>query len=259
MRRLTKIEWDAVVAAHAEIFQVVRSFDRFLRFAWMDLEAARTALLEEWSVGPRDRGTASLLEYRLLSFSTALKMYDTYVTAEVNRREDAYLKSVARGLFTELYDSSQGYRVVFCLRNAFQHGVRNLVRLSGGGRLVGDSLTDVEAHLHAYLIRDAFASSGANSTVRKEVRDAEAEFEILGLCADAYAGVQRLHARLTPLLHPNAPAAARVLLGYMREIGNERAHFHEYPEGAPHQPLSTRTLDPEGFDYVVAQAGGRTA
>lgn len=190
----------------------------------------------------------------MLGFSTSLWLYNEYVTAEVNRRGDEDLKKVVGGLFSETYDSSQAYRLVYSLRNAFQHGVRNLINSRGTHRLVNGRGPETETELHCEIVKDVFIASKANATVRNEVREIEGNPDILGLCDDAFAAVQRLHAGLTPLLHPHAHAAALLLLDYMREIGNERAHFHKYPMGASTMPVIT-SLGREEFEWVVRETG----
>lgn len=253
VRRLTDDQWDAVIAAHNEVHQVVQSFDRFLSFAWQDLQAARRDAIER-AIPERDGSIGSLLEYRVLGYSTALWLYDEYVTAEVNRRGDEDLKKAVGALFSDTYDSSQAYRLVYSLRNVFQHGVRNLIKVRGTHRLVNGRGPETETELHSEIVKDAFIASKANATVRNEVREMEGAPDILALCDEAYAAVQRLHVDLVPLLHPHAPAAALLLMDYMREIGNERAHFHKYPVGAPTKPVIT-SLSREDFEWVVRETG----
>lgn len=253
VRQLTDEEWDAVIAAHGEVHQVVQSFDRFLSFAWQDLQAARRDAIDR-AIPERDGSIGSLLEYRVLGYSTALWLYEEYVIAEVNRRKDEDLKEAVRALFSDTYDSSQAYRLVYSLRNGLQHGVRNLIAFRGTHRLVNGQGPETETKLHGKIVKESFIASKANATVRNEVREMEGDPEFLALCDEAYAAVQRLHVDLTPLLHPHAPAAARLLIDYMREIGNERAHFHEYPVGVPTKPQIT-TLGREEFEWVVRDTG----
>jgi hypothetical protein len=67
-----------------------------------------------------------------------------------------------------------------------------------------------------------------------------------------------LHTRLDPLLHPGAPAAAQLLIQYIRELRGDRPYFHEYIRGFPTRGiLGTKTLDRNGFEYVAQQAGVR--
>jgi hypothetical protein len=84
------------------------------------------------------------------------------------------------------------------------------------------------------------------------------DMDLFELGEEAFAEVQMLHARLAPLLHPEAPAAAQLLIQYIKEVGGERPHFHEYIRGLPTKGiLGTTTLDRGGFDYVAQQAGKR--
>ncbi|UIK88345.1 hypothetical protein [Arthrobacter polaris] len=49
-----------------------------------------------------DEWMAQLIEYRILNYSTALKLYDEHVTAEVNRTGDEELKARVAAEFSEL-------------------------------------------------------------------------------------------------------------------------------------------------------------
>lgn len=191
-------------------------------------------------------------------FSTALKMYDEYVAAHVNRMEDETLKQKVGTASSELYGNSFGYRLIYSMRNAIQPGVGNLIRLEGAARLVRGSDTEVESELHIYLQREAFDASKANAAVRKQVRELNDDLDLLPICQEAYAGVRALHARLTTLIHPGAPATVHLLRQYIEEVGRERVHFHEYIRGlAAKGTLETMTLDREGFTYVIAETGGQ--
>lgn len=260
VRDLDRDEWDASVAAHATIYKRTKDVDRFPSFAWDDLQAARSELhrrlhrkdarLDDWM--------PPLVEYRVLGYSTALWMYYEYILAEVNRRGDETLKQTIKAAFSDLYDRSRGYRIVFCLRNAFQHGVRDLVGVWAHVAFADGSDTELVSASKAPLDKEKFAASKANAKVRGEVR-ALADDEVVdlfALCEEAHAGVRELHSRIVPLLHPDAPTAARLLADYMREAGYERPHFHAALRGVPHAVVSMHKLDVTGFNYVVEQIGG---
>lgn len=259
VRELTMEEFDAAVEAHGEVYRVTHSYDRFLTFAWHDLQEAIAALDAQLNDrGLIDGDTVPLLEYRLVVFSTALKMYGEYVTAHVNRTNDPALKQNVRSAFSELYDRSFGYRLIYAMRNAVQHGVGSLIRFEGRARLVGDSDTEVESESHIYLQKDVFGASKAKAVVRQQVRELDDDLDLIPLCRDAYSGVQELHARLIPMLHQGVPSAVRLLRQYIDEVGRESAHFHEYVRGLPAKGvLETLTLDREGFAYVIGETGGR--
>ena len=122
---------------------------------------------------------APLIEYRIVNYSTALKLYYEYVTAEVNRAGDDDLKARVVAAFSELYDRSFGYRLIYSLRNAFQHGVRGLVSLRMTARLADGSDTERESEAHAHLEKDAFASGRGNAAVRQQVRELDDRFQAL--------------------------------------------------------------------------------
>jgi hypothetical protein len=130
VRELSTEEWDAAIAAHREIYRFTRGLDRFPSFAWGDLRGARDELLRQlqertWP----DEWMSQLIEYRILNYSTALKLYHEHVTAQVNRTGDEFLKTQVAMAFSESYDRSFGYRLIYSMRNAFQHGVHGLMSL----------------------------------------------------------------------------------------------------------------------------------
>lgn len=158
--------------------------------------------------------------------------------------------------FSELYDRSFGYRLIYSMRNAFQHGARGLVSLQMTARLADGSDTERESEAHVHLKKDAFAAGHGNAAVRQQVREMDDDVDLFELGEEAFAEVQMLHALLAPLLHPEAPAAAQLLIQYIKEIGGERPHFHEYIRGLPMKGiLGTTTLDRGGFDYVTRLTG----
>lgn len=259
VRELSAEEWDAATAAHRDVYSLTRGFDAFPSWAWGDLRNARDELLRqlreqtqpnEW-MGP-------LIEYRILSYSTALKLYKEHVTAQANRIGDAELQDRVAAAFSEVYDRSFGYRLIYSMRNAFQHGVRGLLSLHMAARLAEGSDSGRESEAHAHLEKEVFADSRSNAAVRRQVRDMHGDIDLFELGEEAFAEVEMLHARLAPLLHPGAPAAARLIIQYIKELGGERPHFHEYIRGLPAKAILGMTaLDRVGFDYVVKQAGGR--
>lgn len=257
VRRLPPEEWQSVAEALAVVDSVVRSYDRFLTTAWADLEKAHQYVLDQAVVSRHlVLDALGVLEYRLLGFSTAIRLYETYITAEANRARDGSVSAAIRSIFSERYDASQAYRVIYHLRNAFQHGVRDLVGGTVSARLVEASSTEtVESQVHVILRREVFARSGANAAVRKEVREMDADPDIVAMCVEAYSGIQDLHERVIPILHRDGPIAARTLMAYVREVGNENPHFHQYDEARPLESTRIRELDSKGFRYVIAVEG----
>lgn len=256
IRELSPEEWDLAIAAHRDIYRLTRGVDRFVSFAWGDLRNARDELLRQlreqtWP----DEWMAPTIEYRILGFSTALRLYHEYVTAQLNRTHDDERRDRVSAVFSEAYDGSFAYRLLYSMRNAFQHGV-HLVSLRMAARIVNSTDTQRESEVRAQLNKGTFTASRANAAVRQEVSKLDDDIDLMTLAEEAFAEVQALRARLTPLVHPEAPAAAQVLIQYIEEIGGERPHFHEYIRGLPTKGiLGTTTLDRGGFDYVARQAG----
>lgn len=259
VRELSREVWDAAKAAHGDIYSFTRGLDGFPSFAWGDLRSAidelRRQMREE---AAPDEWMVPLVEYRILSYSTALKLYQEHVTAQVNRTDDVELKAQVAKEFSEVYDRSFAYRLIYSMRNAFQHGVRGLVTLSMTARLVEGSSTETESEVHAYLVKNNFAASRANAAVRRQVRETDNDIDLFKFSEESFGEVQTLHARLAPLLHPEAPAAAQLLFQYFEELGGDRPHFHEYIRGLPIQGLlGITTLDRVGLEYVARQGGAR--
>jgi len=261
VRELSLEEWEAAVKAHSEIYRRTQDVDRFPAFAWGELLIVRDELLRQLLANTHpDEWVVPLLEYRILNFSTAVKLYHEHITATVNRTKNEDLKNQVASAFSQLYDTSLGYRISYSMRNAFLHEGRALLSLQMTARLVDGSNTEKEAEAHAYLDKDAFGATGTNATVRKQVRESDGDLDLLELGEEAFTGLQELHAYLSPLLHPNAPAAAQLLSKYIKEAGWQVAHFHEYIRGLPTRGvLDTRTLDRLGFEYVAHQAGVKTS
>lgn len=259
VRELSTDEWDAAIAAHGNVYSLTRGLDGFPSFAWGDLRNARDELLRQLRDQTRpSEWMAQLIEYRIINYSTALKLYHEYVSAQVKRTADDDVKGQVEAAFSETYDRSFGYRLMYTMRNAFQHGVRGLVSLRMTARLAAGSDTERELEAYAHLEKVAFAASRANAAVRRQVREVDDDIDLFELGEEASAEVRALHARLTPLLHPGAPAAAQLLMQYIEELGGERPHFHMYVRGLPTRGLlETRSLDRVGFDYVARQAGKR--
>jgi hypothetical protein len=259
VRELSTKEWDAAIAAHRDVYRFTRGLDGFPLFAWGDLRNARDELLRQLREQTRPHEwMAPLIEYRILNYSTALKLYDEHVTAQVNRTDDGELKARVAAAFSEVYDRSFGYRLIYSMRNAFQHGVRDLLSLRMTARLADGPDTERESEAYAYLKKDAYAAGRSNAAVRQQVREMDDDIDLFELGEEAFAEVQMLHARLAPMLYPRAPAAAQLLNRYIKETGGERPHFHEYIRGLPTKGiLGITTLDRGGFDYVARQAGKR--
>jgi hypothetical protein len=258
VRELTTAEWNAATEAHREIYTSTRGLDGFPSFAWGDLRNARDELLRQLKVqASPDEWMTTLLEYRILNYSTALKLYHEYVTAQVNRTGDEKVKARVEAEFSSLYDRSFGYRLIFSMRNAFQHGVRGLVSLRATVRLVDGSDTELESEAHAYLAKDVFAAGRSNAAVRRQVRGIDDDIDLFELSEEVFGEIQSLHTRLAPLIHPRAPAAAQLLIQYINELGGERPHFHKYVRGNPTKILEVNTLERGGFEYVARQAGAR--
>ncbi|WP_380167748.1 hypothetical protein [Jannaschia sp. R86511] len=260
LRTLSREEGHAVAEAHDEVYRATRGIDGYLAFAWGDLRNARDEVLRQMHQDSRPHEwMPPLINYRIINFSAALKMYYEYTVARVNRTKDTDLKTKVLAEFSDTYDSSFQYRLAFSLRNALQHGEPNLVSLTMTTRVAGDGET-TEAEVQAHLNKDAFIATRANAAVRREVGDTRSEIDLFECAENAYARFEDLHSRLVPMLHPSAAAAAALIARYVRENNGERPHFHEYIRGLPTRGLlQTKTLDTAGFEYVASQAGREVA
>jgi hypothetical protein len=122
-------------------------------------------------------------------------------------------------------------------------------------RLVDGSDTEREAEAQALLEKDTFAAGRGNAAVRRQVREMHDDIDLFELGEEAFAEIWTLHARLTSLLHPGAPAAAQLLIQYIEELGGERPHSPRVlswtpPEGNPGHdgpgPCRVRLCRPTG-------------
>ncbi|SFP67729.1 hypothetical protein SAMN05660464_3888 [Geodermatophilus dictyosporus] len=203
-------EWDAAMAAHGNVYSLTRGLDGFPSFAWGDLRNARDELLRQLRDQTRpSEWMAQLIEYRIINYSTALKLYHEHVSAQVKRTADDDVKGQVEAAFSETYDRSFGYRLMYWMCNAFQHGVRGLVSLQMTARPAAGSDTERESEAYAHLEKVAFAASRANAAVRRQIREVDDDIDLFELGEEAFAEARALNARLTPLLHPGAPAAAQ--------------------------------------------------
>lgn len=181
--------------------------------------------------GSPDEWMLPLIEYRILNYSTALKLYHEHVTAQMNRTVEEKLMTRAEAEFSEPYDRSFGYRLINSMRNAFRHGVRGLVNFGMTARLADGSHTERGSMAHAQLSKEAFVASRSNAAVRRQVREMEDAIDLFELNEEAFGEVQILHTRLVPLLRPGAPAAAQLLFRYIKELGGHRPNFRRYIRG----------------------------
>jgi len=256
VRELSEDEWLEARESHVVIAHMLESFDKFLPIAWQDLQVGRDEVLERLHTDLSPEGIAPQIEYRILNFSTGLKLYHEHVLAELNRNGTASVKTEVNRRFSELYDNCRGYRFMYSLRNAFLHGTRGLVRIEAGVRLVDEAMTEKESWIRTNIQRKQFDGSKANAAVRREIREMADDPEIYDLCTEALEGVQQLHAGLIPLLHPRAPRAAHVIRLYALEVGRSVPYFHEYRRDDPRNPTITN-LSRTGFEYMVTETGGQ--
>jgi hypothetical protein len=261
VRELAPGEWELANDALSALYKLTRGLDAFPFFAWGDLKAARDEFLRQvHDEGQFSEWMPSLIEYRVINFSTAVKLYQEQVLAQARNAADDTLQAQLKAMFSEVYDRSFAYRVLYSVRNAFHHGDRRLISLSGTSRMTGPTGEDVETEGVALLDKNAFASGGSNGAVRKEIRELaqDVEVDLFDLSSQTFSEIERLSQRIAPLLHPNAPQAAAVLAGYFRELGGDRPHFHEYIRGLPSKGiLGITTLDRLSFAYVAEQANVR--
>jgi hypothetical protein len=256
IRELDDENWKRVLDAHGAVHRATRSFDSFLSFAWADLQNVREEVLRQLRSQSRpNEWMPPLVEYRILNFSAGLKMYHEHVDAEAARHGDQGLKDEVARSFSDIYDRSFGYRLLYSMRNAFLHGARRITTLHMIARVTGADQPGREPEVRVLLDKERFAAGKSNAAVRRQVREHDADIDLLDFSAEAFSEVEKLHRRLSPLLHPDAPVAAQLIGEHMREVGNERAHFHSYTRGFPFATLGTHTLDRLGFEYVVAQLG----
>ncbi|WP_434513171.1 hypothetical protein [Clavibacter nebraskensis] len=259
VRELDLGEFDAANDALSAVYRLTRGLNAFPAFAWGDLDTAKTEFLRQvHRNGQFSEWMASLIEYRVIIFSTAVKLYQEQVLTQAKHAADEALYPQLKAMFSEVYDRSFAYRVLYSIRNAFHHGDRRIISLKGTSRLKGPSGGDIETDGVALLDKAAFAAGESNGAVRREIRELgeDIEVDLFRLSSQTFSEIEQLSDRIIPLLHPDAPQAAAVLAGYFRELDGQRPHFHEYIRGLPLKGvLGITTLDRLSFAYVAAQAG----
>ncbi|WP_414173036.1 hypothetical protein [Clavibacter tessellarius] len=236
VRELDPDEFVAANDALSAVYRRTRGLNAFPAFAWGDLDTAKTEFLRQVHHDGRfSEWMASLIEYRLINFSTAVKLYQEQVLTQAKHAADEALHPQLKAMFSEVYDRSFAYRVLYSIRNAFHHGDRRLISLSGTSRLKGPSGGDIETDGVALLDKAAFAAGESNGAVRREIRELgeDIEVDLFRLSSQTFSEIELLSDRIIPLLHPAAPQAAALLAGYFGELDGQRPHFHEYIRGLP--------------------------
>lgn len=257
VRPLRQAEWKLAQEAISAVYKLTRGLDAFPSLAWGDLRIARDEFLNQMRQRRRPNELMSpLIEYRIINFSTSVKLYYEQVMAQARSSLDQTGTDQIAQIFSETYDRSFAYRLLYAIRNAFQHGDRALITLKGTARLAGPTGQDTEVVGSALLHKSRFASGKSNGAVRREVRNLgqDDQLDLFTLSEQAFVDIENLNERIAPILHPNAPEAAERLARYFEELDGERPHFHEYIGGLPTDGLlSIATLDRLSFAYVVEQ------
>lgn len=255
LREMSESEWEKVRSAHDVVFQATHSFDKFLEFSWVDLQESEDTLFTEIDRNQADAGRAMTdFQYRLLNFSVGLKLYHERILAEANRRCTVKQKELVNRAFSRLYGSNFGYRLVYSMRNAYLHGVRNLVNMRSSTRLVQGPKENVVTELKVELRKEAFSNSRTNAAVRREVQELSEIADLRQLCVEAYVGVSELHPQIMDIMLPDASIAAQLIWSYMQEVEGEQLQFLKLdPEllGNKNQDIDVVTLDQAGFNFVI--------
>lgn len=254
LKELSTSEWQEIKAAHKLIFQVTQSFDKFLVFSWTDLQESEEKLLLAIEADQANSGVfVTEFQYRLLNFSVGLKLYHESIVAELNRNCTDDQKERVHTAFSGLYDENFGYRLIYNMRNAYLHGVRDLVQLRSTRRLrknAQDGSEDTISNFEVQLNKVTFLASRANASVRNEVREMTEIPDLRILCSDAYSGVNTLHPEIIETIYPDAFAAADLIWSYMQEA-NQRLHFMKLDPKVKNKSWEHITLDKAEFDFIV--------
>ena len=224
VRELTKDQFDQAGEAVQVIERVLVGFDNNLDRSFNELIESTerlTATFGNSNAFQDFSGWGPELLHRITNFSVAIVMHQSYVASEV---EHLYGKNstqhvAVKKAFSDLYDRSLSYRIVYGFRNAIVHSSRRLVSTYASSQLVivpnGDEHIESEAKLR--LIREAFSTTKPNAKLRDEVMALTEDPELLEACRDAWAATKAVQAGIDPILYSARNGAVQTLWEYVVE------------------------------------------
>ncbi|UKA59135.1 hypothetical protein [Arthrobacter sp. FW306-2-2C-D06B] len=237
VRPLKPGEREELDRAIRSVTNIVQGFMVYIRQALNDLgESIQRVFSEHASMSGDVNSRRIELEYRMLNVCAAIRMYEEHTYSEIDRKygPNSSQRIAAKVVFTQTYDKSLEYRILYYLRNAMTHGSRNLISFAFSA--TSNPGEDPSFTLQLPLQRDKFFASNAKATVRQEVQAMSEDPDTLSMCFSVLATMTDLNHQLTPILEPD-------LLDHVVTLAhliNEAAAVRGYPAyGSLAVPLVT--------------------
>lgn len=261
--RLSEEQWHTAQQAIGTLSDLYRGFNIHLRIAFDDFEeevAAFTGMLAAQQ--HPDETSKMRIVNKALIFSVALRMYEEHVVSSVSRRwgKDSDEIASCKRSFSEVFDRSFAYRVVYALRNALVHSEVDLVTLNWSMALKDpdDSDSGVDTQVRVGLSRERFAMTDTRAVTRREVAALSADPDLLELSRDVLMEVEQLNVELEPIAYPDVEEATLFLWELTKE------HFPDQQiapvlvslkDGAKPDLDGMLPIRPVFWDYIVRRGG----
>lgn len=262
VRRLSEAEFQDVSTALATVTKLLRRPQSPVEIAYRDLSeyvASLTQRAVDMAVLRRTEDWLPELQYRFIALSAALRMYEEVTMADAGRVSDTTAATEMKTAFSEVYDRSLAYRVIYAMRNLLVHGAGQTLDVKA--RTWIDEADQKHAHLTLTLRRDVFVKSKAKAAVRGEVAELPTAPDLLAFAHEAVAGVRDIEKVAVRLLHPSRDASVDLLYEYMLELhrlGGGSPRFHTHPPSDPFA-VQISELPASGFAYVLEDVRRRHA
>jgi hypothetical protein len=243
VRTLDDDEWDQISRAVAEIRTAIEGLDYLWKIALTDLTSTMDSiagdLLDDFSLLGESEWWSPRLAFRLIAFSTSLRLFEEHTLALAKRRagDQQSLVAQVRNEFSRTYDGSASYRLIYELRNVLVHGSTRSVGL--GAKLSLESDDQRSVTLSAVLLRDVFLEQLHKSkpVLRQELLRLDEDPDLLTIVELAARELWLLNVRLKPLMFPTLAGALKRLSELAEEV---RAVD---PEARPQFMSSTAGVD----------------
>jgi hypothetical protein len=248
VRPLKAGELEELDKAIRSVTNIVQGFMVYVSQAMNDLSESIQRIFSEHASMSGDVNSRRIeLEYRMLNVCAAIRMYEEHTYSEIDRRygQNSSQREAAKLVFTQTYDKSQEYRILYYLRNAMTHGSRNLISFTFSA--TANPGEDNKFDLRLPLQRDKFYASNAKAAVRQEVQALPEDPDTLSMCFSVLAAMTDLNQQLMPILEPDLMDHVVTLA----HLINEAATVMGYPAyGSMAAPL---VATPDAEDKVGIQ------
>lgn len=204
----------------------------------------------------------------VLTFCSALNLHQEQSLADAKRHHGPGAAEVVevKQFFSQAYDSSFAYRLMYRLRNVLVHHSLRCVGLFLSAKETSPSGLIVNQYeMRVPLLREIFlgAKQNVSAATRQELQDMSADPDILMLCREAMLGLERVDKKIRMLVNPGLlddAAAVHRLNGLFEDIpgGRALAQLRYGPDGTPKQ-IPHSLLTPDLFEYAAQLLTGDPA